>query len=248
MKRKLLLLNALLCGVAVLAGAELYSQWLEGEQRSAQLDILAPDAVPPAYPEPPRRASIRQVDFLPVVDRLLFSADRNAIVEVAEPEIVEVKKPELPLMLGLIDFGDGLQALMADDANATLKWIGVGEKVGEFVFQGMDGDKVKLSWNEEELVVKREELVGAKPKARKEPARAARASAPPAPGAPPAADLTAAARKSVGGDHNIGPEFAPGRFRADPKDAAPDGTEYKGYVKTVRATPFGSQSWWGKKE
>lgn len=250
MKRKLLLLNAALLGVCVLAASELYRQWILAEDRVANLDTVAPDAIPPVYPDPPARATLRAGDYLPVVDRMLFSADRNAIVEVQVEEVVPEERPDLPHMSGLVDFGDGPQALMAAGGGEA-KWIGVGDQVGDFVFAGVDeGDKIKLTWKEEEIVVERAKLAEA-PKPKRKTAKAANA-APAASGAQSAAaspNLTAPAEaaKTVGGKHNIGAEFAPGRFRADPGDGADDGTEYQGYVKRVRRTPFGSQAWWEKK-
>lgn len=248
MKRKLLLLNALLAGAAVLAASELYRQWIVAEQRIVELDGVAPDAIPPVYPEPPPRPMLRAGDFRPAVDRTLFSPDRNPVVEVVVEEVAPEERPSLPQMSGLVDFGDGPQALMAAEGGQA-KWIGVGDKIGDYVFVGVEPeDKIKLTWKEEEIVVERAKLSEA-PKAKRKTSRANAASGS-APGAPAAASANLTAPQgadAVGGKHNIGSEFAPGRFRADPNDGADDGTEYQGYVKRVRRTPFGSQAWWEKK-
>jgi len=249
-KRRLLVLNALLLGLLILGAAELYSRWLQAEMRLAELDVVAPDAVPNSPVEPPTRPAVRAGSYRAIVDRLLFSADRNPTVEVEEPEVVVVNRPELPRLDGLVDFGDGPTALMAADATGKPEWLNVGGKVGEFVFNGVDGGKVKLLWKEEEILAAPKELVGAKAKqaATKAAPRARRPAAGQAAApAAPAANLAADAPKPIGGKHNIGTEFIPGRYRADPNDGAPDGTESGEYRKVVRQSPFGSQSWWEKK-
>ena len=246
MKRKLLLLNALLFGLGILAAADLYRQWIEGEQRVARLDVTAPDAMPPTFPPRDKPPNVRPADHRAVADRMLFSSDRNPIVEVAAPEVVVEERPTYPRMSGLVDFGDGPQALMSAGGDPA-KWIGIGDEIGDFVFTGVDGEEIKLTWKDEEIVVTRAELAEVEEKPKPRPGRAAAAPA----AAPPAEaqkNLTAAAKpaETVGGKHNIGSEFVPGRFRADPNDGAADGTKYQGYVKRVRRTPFGSQAWWEK--
>lgn len=250
-KRRLLILNALLCGVLILGATQLYARWLQAEMRLAQLDLVAPDAVPPSSSEPRKRPAVRAGAYRAVVDRLLFSPDRNPTVEVEEPEVVVVQRPELPRLDGLVDFGDGPTALMAADATGKPEWLSVGGKVGEFVFNGVDGGKVKLLWKEEEILAAPKELVGAKAKqaaARSKPRarRPAAGQAAPTP-AVPEANMAADVPKPIGGKHNIGTEFIPGRYRADPGDSSPDGTESGEYRKVVRPSPFGSQSWWEKK-
>jgi hypothetical protein len=156
----------------------------------------------------------------------------------------------------LADFGDGPRALMAAASDGNPEWLKVGDKVGDFVFQGVDGPKVKLSWKGEEFAVAQDQLAGAM--VRKEPKGAKkappRASTPP--GAPvpaqTAGNLTQDAPKPIGGEYKIGKELRPGVFAVDPTDNSPDGTTFKQadgstYVKTVRRTPFGSQSFWNKK-
>jgi len=197
---------------------------------------------------------------MPVVERLLFSPDRNPVVEVVVEEAPVEQRPELPLLAGLADFGDGPRALMAPASSDTPEWIKTGDKVGDFVFEGVEGPKVKLSWNGEELTVAQEQLVGAaarrEPKATKKasPRPAASGAAPtPAPAqAQQAGNLAANAPENIGGEYKIGKELRPGVHAVDPNDKSPDGTSFKHsdgstYIKTVRRTPFGSQSWWEKK-
>ena len=117
---------------------------------------------------------------------------------------------------------------------------------------------MKLSWKGEEITVAQDQLVGAT--ARREPKATNRTGPrPPANGAAPApaqaqqaGNLAANAPESIGGEYKIGKELRPGVHAVDPNDKSPDGTSFKHsdgstYIKTVRRTPFGSQSWWEKK-
>lgn len=255
MKRKLLLINAVLFGALLLGASELYSRWLQAESRYARVE-QAERVVPlPEYPAPGQQPAVRPAEYMPVVERMLFSKDRNPIVEVVVEEAPVEQRPDLPLLAGLADFGDGPRALMAAASNDTPQWIKTGEKVGAFVFEGMEDQKVKLSWKGEPFTVAQDQLVGSI--VRKEPKgspKGKRAAAPP--GAPAQAqtpaNLVAQEPTSVGGQYQIGKELRPGVHAVDPADKSPDGTTFKHtdgstYTKTVRRTPFGSQSWWEKK-
>ena len=257
MKRKLLLINAVLFGVLVLGASELYSRWLQAESRYARVE-QAERVVPlPEYPAPGQRAAIRPAEYMPVVQRMLFSKDRNPTVEVVVEAAPVEQRPELPLLAGLADFGDGPRALMAAASNDTPQWVKAGEKVGAFVFEGMEEQKVKLSWNGEPFTVAQDQLTGAmvRPEPKNPRTKNGQRSAA-APGAPAQAqapaNLAAQEPTSVGGQYKIGKELRPGVHAVDPGDDSPDGTSFKHtdgstYTKTVRRTPFGSQSWWEKK-
>ncbi|MBI1354891.1 MAG: hypothetical protein GC160_11135 [Acidobacteria bacterium] len=254
MKRKLLLLNALLAGTLILGAAELYKRVLEADARFSRLEKYAGEAPAPDYPAAAAAAALRPAAYMPIVDRLLFVKDRNPIVEVVVAEPVVEQRPALPLYSGLVDFGDGPLALMAPSNASDPAWIGIGEKVGDFTFQGLAEDgRVKLAWKDQQIVVAQDELTGegGQPEPG-QPKKANNRRTPPKPGQPatppPNANMTQPAPQTVGGQYNIGKELRPGVFAADPKDSTPDGTEFKGYVKRVRKTPFGSQSWWETKQ
>jgi len=245
MKRKLLLLNALLAGVFILGATELYRQILEGDARYDRLQAFADPKQPPEFPSPADPTPTRASDFMPIVNRLLFSEDRNAdiFVEIAEAEVAQ--RPPWPQLAGLVDFGDGPFALMTASADEPPSWIAVGGKIGDFVFQGIEGDEVKLSWNEEQFTVTKDQLNEAPAPPRRETVtarpqreRPTRQSAAAAPG-----DLA-----GVGQDSRIGPDMGSGHYRVMPGDNSPEGTEHDGFIKRGRKTPFGSTAWWEKKE
>lgn len=250
MKRRLLLLNALLAGILVLGCAELYRQVIEADGRYARLETYTDPKQPPEFPAPADPNPTRPADFMPVVERLLFSADRNAEVVVETAEVEADRRPALPQLSGIVDFGSGPTALMTADSKPPV-WLAVGDKVGDFVFEGLEGENIKLKWKEESFTATREQLSRAP-----EPPRRttnARTSAIRNPRAPQGQGSRAAAAAptdlaAVGQDNRIGPEIGPGRYAALPGDDSPEGAEHNGLVKRVRKTPFGSSAWWEKKE
>ena len=188
---------------------------------------------------------------MPVVERLLFSADRNAEVVVETAEVAVDRRPALPQLSGVVDFGSGPTALMTADSDKAPVWLAIGDKVGDFVFEGVEGENIKLKWKEESFTATREQLSRAP-----EPPRRttnARGSGPRNPRSSQGSRTAAAAAApadlaGAGQDNRIGPEIAPGRYAAVPGDDSPEGAEHNGLVKRVRKTPLGTSSWWEKKE
>jgi hypothetical protein len=259
MKRKLTLLNLALLALLVAGGLEFNRRV---EQANARYEILSRFDEPkdaPAFPSPEARVRVRQADFLPIVDRMLFYEDRNAIVEVEAPSEKVVVRPDLPVLSGVMNLGEGPIVLMADTPKDYPRPVAVGEKVGEYTFLGLAGDKLKLAWQGEQFEVSQDSLAGEL--ASNTSGGAARSGG--ASGGGSAARRAAASRrretraetkpqpetrKEIGGRYNIGTEIRPGVFRADPRDSAPAGTEFEGYRKVVNPTPFGNQSWWVRKD
>jgi hypothetical protein len=249
MTRRLLLLNALLAGMFVLGAAELYRQVIEAEGRYERLETFTDPQQPPEFPAPADPSPTRPADFMPVVERLLFSADRNAEVVVETAEVEVDRRPALPQLSGLVDFGSGPSALMTVDAAKAPVWLAIGDKVGDFVFEGVEGEDIKLKWKEESFTATREQLSRAPEPPRRPAARTSNARNPRSPQGPrPAAAAAPADLAGVGQDSRIGPEIGPGRYAVVRGDDSPEGTEHNGLVKRVRKTPFGSSSWWEKKE
>ena len=248
MSRKLLLINVMLLGLLILGVAELVRQARGAQQRYALLDLMPPKEAP-AYPAPVSPPRVRQRDYMPVVDRLLFSRDRNPVVEVEVPPVEIEQRPGLPLLVGLMDLGDGPIAMMAASAKGTPRPVTVGEKVGDFTFVAAQGETLTLEWNGQRFEASEAELngaEGAEPNAR--PRVQARAPAR-RPAAKSSTRLDSDRSKSVSTKYYIGPELSgqSGRRSADPTDGVEDGTESDGYVRRVRQMPFGAQHWWEKK-
>jgi hypothetical protein len=257
MKRKLTLLNLALLALLAAGGLEFNRRV---EQANSRYEILQrfdePKEAPP-FPSPPALGRVRQADFLPIVDRMLFYEDRNAIVEVEAPSEKVVVRPDLPVLSGVMNLGEGPIVLMADTPKDFPRPVAVGDKVGEYTFLGLAGDKLKLAWQGEQFEVSQDSLAGELASNAPGAARSGTASGG------SAARRSAASRKretraetkaqpetrkEIGGRYNIGTEIRPGVFRADPRDNTPAGTEFEGYRKVVNPTPFGNQSWWVRKD
>ena len=249
MSRNLVLLNLALLAVLVAGTTELYRRTKDARQRYDIFERTGSGQGTHAFSRPDKLAAVRPSDYLAVVDRLLFSKDRNPIVtiEVPPPEVAD--RPDLPRFIGLMDLGDGPIALMASAPNAIPKPVVRGEKVGEFTFVEAQGDSIIFQWQDETIEVSQAELTGSAGQAAGTSANPRRSAA----GQPQAASgarLDAQREGRVGGQHNIGSELPgrPGVYAADPKDSSPHGTEHEDFVKTVKKTPFGTQSWWVKKQ
>jgi hypothetical protein len=248
LKRKLLILNLALVVLLAAGLVELRLQIRAAQDRYSIFDDPGA-ASAAALPTPGQAGVVRPADHMPIVERLLFSPDRNPVVEVETPAAEPVKRPELPLLVGLMDFGKGPIALMAAEGGDAAKPVSIGEKVGEYVFRAATAERITLEWQGQTFDVLHSELTGRPAaKARTGAVREARAPATRRPAGGAAAAANAAPREStaLGGKHNIGRQIREGVHAADPKDTAPAGTVYQGYVKRERRTPFGTQAWWEK--
>ena len=261
--KKLLALNILL-GVLVIAMAfGLYSRMEAASQRYA---ILTPDGPPKEVPDfagPASKRRVRAGDHLPIVERTLFSTDRNPIIEVVPPPEPPVEpRPDLPRLVGIMELGQGPIALMSVDANAPAGPVEVGEKIGAFTFLGTEGDKVVLQWKDEKFSAEPWELKGASGDGGKRAtlARSSRGASQRGPdkgllarnqGSAKQATTAAApqktqVRQSSTSEPRIGTDMGNGRYRAFPGDKSPAGTRHQGFVKRSQQSPFGTKSWWEK--
>ena len=249
MSRNLLLLNLALLAVLVAGATELYRRTKEARQRYNIFERTGSGQGTTVFSRPGKPAAVRPSNYIAAVYRLLFSKDRNPIVtvEVPPPEVAD--RPDLPRFIGLMDLGDGPIALMASDSKAIPKPVARGEKVGEFTFVDAQGDSITFQWQDETIEVSQAELKRSRAQAAgtsPNPRRSAGVRPQPV----STARLDPQRQGQVGGQYNIGPELTgrPGVHAADPKDTSPHGTEQGGFVKTVKKTPFGNQSWWVKKQ
>ena len=249
MKQKLLALNIGLGLIVVFAALELVSRIREADDRRNTLLGAADTKESPDFPAPGEMARLRPADYRPIVDRLLFSPDRNPVIEVAEPVEEKSERPAFPLLVGVMDFGDGPIAMMSETARGTPRPVALGEKVGDFKFLAVSRDHITLEWSGRKFEVGEDELTGAKassapPKAKR--ARTQRTAARRPSKAASSANLSGEKPKSVSSKHYIGPPLTgqSGRRAADPNDGVTDGTESDGWLRRVRKTPFGSQHWW----
>ena len=258
MKKKLGLLNIFLAALFAWGCLVFYGQYERARQRYAVFDGADGMADLPAMPAPAQMPAVRAADYAAISQRLLLSRDRNPVIEVIVPD-EEVEQPRLPLLRGVIDLGAGPLALLAPDTETPPRWTGVGEKVGEYTLEAFAEDTLTLGWNGESIELPRSDLAAVKFGGREEERqrssrrRTASSSVENREMAvsrdnKPRASLASSNGAVEKGKYTIGRQVSERGYAADPTDGAPDGFEYKGYIRRVNATPFGSQHWWEKKE
>lgn len=191
---------------------------------------------------------VRASDYSVIARQLLFSPDRHSDIDAVALDAAEPPAEPLPALLGIANVGDGPVALLKSVSGERPQWIAPGEEIGDYVLRSIDPDT---------LVFERDgRRIEAAPSDLREQRRrgnvAPRVNSTNVPRRPVA--TSRGRRKAlsgsvgVGGAYRIGREFRPGRFAADANDGVADGTEYRGYVRRVRESPFGSQHWWEKRE
>lgn len=209
--------------------------------------IYAQTSTEAGAPGAEQRISGTAQSFADIVNRTIFRPERTN-----ELPAESVKMPELPLLYGTMNLGDGTFAMMApaDQTNGLSKPVHPGEEVGGFKLISIGDSQVVVGWNEKQFTVNVWESARKLPRIVEKPA-------PTAPSTPPAAarssasaasrvttvapatdssDMTAAARK----------RWSPAGLDAPPGAPvdAPAGTVLGGKRKVVARTPFGTNIYW----
>lgn len=261
--KKLLALNVVLAVLVVVAAAGLYASIGAANERYSILTPQVPSKDVPDYPGPESVRRVRAGDYLPIVNRMLFSSDRNPIIEVAgPPQASPESRPPLPRLAGIMELGEGPVALMSPDLDSPATPIEMGERVGAYTFLGTQGEKVLLQWRDEKIAAMPSELRGSPGNAgrRRTGSRSAGSGRTRRPSRERMKTSQSQARTgsvqvrqpagkqagAIGGKYNIGAQMSNGRYRSDRNDASPAGTRYQGFIKRSLVTPFGTNSWWEK--
>jgi len=200
-----------------------------------------------AAPEPPAVAAADSAqpatsqNFGDIVDRNLFSPQRtNQPPQAAQ----EVKAPELPLLYGSMNLGNGWFALIAPggESSPTPKRVVPGDEIGGYKLVSIAASQVVLSWQGKQVTVDVSESARRIPRIVERAATTETGSGRPQPGPAP----TAPGRSpviSVGGsaekEHVNEPWSPPGAT-----EDTPEGTIINGRRKVVVDTLFGKQIEW----
>jgi hypothetical protein len=232
LKKKLHLLELVLVVLNVLVIVRVRDKWLEARKREQVVLGQRLKQVPPApYTPLPEVQPVSAADYAPVVQKDLFSADRNptVVVEVAAPKPM----PPLPLFYGLLSLpGSGPLVIMSEKSGEPEKGVRFGEKVGEFTLVAANADEVVLEWEGQQIRKKPSELEA------KEPERASAAAGPtprPAAAQQPVRNETGPGTKDLGNK---------GWKACQPGDTSPAGTVRDGMIKVMRALPIGVNCHW----
>jgi hypothetical protein len=242
-RKPIVLLNIALLLVAVMLAAGIRATWRRDHARYARLTGGGRGAAisSAAAGGQPARAPGNYSQF---VAQNLFSADRNN-----EQPVVKVEKkprPPLPYVIGTLNLGSGMAALMADDKQAgegKFRRVKVGEEVGGFTVVAIFDHTVTVEFDGEKTPIDVYESAAAVP-------GRGGGSAPYAGGGGASAGgvqtaVTADAGSSSGSGSGTASPSAPSVQIMQPN--APPGSvsvriegNYKVYT---RPTPWGVQTW-----
>jgi hypothetical protein len=218
----------------------LRADWIAARLRE---QALAHQTVKPPLPPPVifgRAAEpVAAVSYADIVQKMLFSKDRNPTVVVAVvPPPTPKPMPALPLLYGVMNLIDGTTAIMSEKTGAKHRGVRTGEKVGEFTLVAITRDEITLAWDGKEITKGIEEMID-----RGGPASGPSDSARNTSGATqtPAQQQPITAPKA---DAAPGTDLGNGKRSCNPGDASPDGTQSGGFRKKLYPTPFGNACQW----
>ncbi len=240
MKKKLLVLDLALAATVVILAAQVRDRWFEARKREQVVLGRKPEPVPaPPFAPLPPVTPVRSADYAAVVEKNLFSADRNpvVIVKVVPPKPM----PDLPVFYGVMDLGEGPMAIMAAKANQPPREIHYGGKVGEFTLVSAGREQIVLEWDGKKIEKLTSELAPKEAAPAAESRVAASSSARTPSSRPAPAPEVSNVRPE---DPMSGKDLGSG-FRACVRgDTTPFGTVRDGLKKVSVPMPFGSTCRW----
>ena len=235
MKTRLRILNLILliaCGFVVFQVRANHLEAKAREERTFRPRVKASavadvKVVPIPAAQPPSA-------YVEVATRMMFAQDRNPnVVEEKKPEPEPKKMPPLPVLYGVINFGDGPIAMLSEDAGSKQGSFKAGDSIGEFKLVKISKEKITFLWDGKEIEKTADQLKSVAKTSPKKSTAETTAKAPP-PNTPPPAPTKAGPGKETGG-----------RERAcQPGEKAADGTVVDGWVKRTSYSPMGAVCYW----
>jgi hypothetical protein len=237
MKRKLLILDAVLVAAAIAAGVQFRKSWVAAKVQEAGLrpyhiNPVALAQLPPlAVP-----AAVVPASYAKVAQQMLFDPSRNSEV-VIEPRPPQPPppppppKPPLPSFHGVLNVGAGPVVILSVGAGSQHQATRPGDGIGQFKLLSVNSDGLTFEWNGQQVVKTAEELTDREhAKAVVDEAAAGRISAQPR---LPQPALDGPGEITRGGSR-----------RCNVNDGLTEGTVREGFKKVVIATPFGQNCSW----
>ena len=235
MKRKVLLLNAVLLVLLTYAGWQLRQAWLAARAReAAELNRKVPRAAPPPFTPLPAAAPVAAGGYAEIATQMLFDKSRNpnVVVEVPAPAPAPPPKPmpPLPVYHGQMNLGSGPEAILSQTAAGAHEAIRPGEKIGQFKLLDVNSDEIAFEWDGNTVRRKVDTLIdrGAAPAVASTAGRTEQ----------PAATPVVRTPLGPGEDTGRGPKVC------QPNDSNPAGAVVDGYRKVIAPTPFGDSCRW----
>ena len=236
MKRKIVILNAVLLAVAIFAGFQLRNEWRAAKNREAVTlhpAPVKPAAGPPYYPLPGTEP-VLAAGYNAIAQKDLFDPSRNPNVPVdaPAPPPPPPPMPALPHYYGQLNL-DGIAAILSENAKSPQRSVKPGETIGQFKLVDVSIQELVFEWNGGLVRRRLDQLVDRDGPSSPAPAVSGSTPAPPPPPAPVIKTPT-------------GPgEMTPLGFKVcNPNDSTPDGAVADGFRKVSYATPFGNACRW----
>ena len=236
MKRKLLVLNAVLALLAIYAGWQLRHAWQAAKAREAAArNRTVLPAPPPPSTKLPTAPPVIAGAYSEIVQKMLFDRSRNPVVPVELPAAPPPKPmPALPVYHGQMNIG-GITVILSADANSPHQGLQIGDSIGQFKLVDVNTEEISFEWDGQTIRKRLDELEDhtAAPQQ-----QAAVVAAPPRTETPVAAAPVAQTPLGPGVDTG-------GGFRAcQPNDSNPAGAVVDGFRKVVNPSPFGQMCRW----
>jgi hypothetical protein len=236
MSRKLWFLNILLLALAVFAGLQLRARWLaEKAREKAEFHRTIASIPAPPFTSAQVPLAATPANYVAIAQNDLFDPSRNPDVPIAPPPPPPPKPPvpPLPVYYGVMNIGDGPEAILGVSPGAPQQATRPGETIGPFKLVDVTRVDLTLEWNGE-LIRKSLDEITSHATAPPPDAASAASNTP----APVQARVEAPTAKGPGGDGFNGSKLC------QPNDSTPFGTEQGGLRKTEIKTPFGSTCLW----
>jgi hypothetical protein len=228
-KKKLLLVNLLLAGLALYAAWSLRQEWQSARAREqALLHARIKPAPPPLFTPRPVPQPVAPARYVEIAAKTLFSRDRNpTVVEDTPPPPPPKPEPPLPVVYGVMNFGDGPVAIMSDKAGNRHRGVQPGERIGDYTLLAVNDKQIVLGWEGKQITKRIAELEQKTPPP-VEAASTQAAAKPPEPQGQPAP----------------GTAMGAGIRACQKGDPSPPGTVVDGMRKVVTESPFGPVCRW----
>ena len=248
MRGRLFLINLLLLACIAGAAMELKKLLEETQKREETVRANSPK-LPTAkgVAAAPNVEKTTPANYLDIATRLLFSRDRNPVVEPPPPP-APPQVPAFPLAYGVLMIGDPPTVMLSEAKGKPQKGYRPGDRVGDFKIVAVTGADVTFEWQGKnftktlgELADKEASKLLASAPVQSAPENAASSAAPVA-----APTVTSLGGGSTADKQGPGQVVTPSMKQCQPGDTTPDGAIVDGYRKINTATPFGFQCRWEK--
>jgi hypothetical protein len=239
LNRRIVVLNLALLAFAGALIWLLRAHWSDARSRETKVlsqqvrakSVLAPPPPPPVRPVAPS-------EYLDVVQKTLFSKDRNPAVVLEAPPAPPAKPepplPALPKYHGQMAIGEPVVFLST--ASQPERGYHAGEEIGDFRIANFDLDRIAFEWRGKTVERNVADLA---PKEEPPPPKAGTPAA-----AKPITPLASQSAPDNKADPALGDDMGGGFRTCVPGDSSPAGAVLAGYKKVMSQTMFGQTCRW----